>query len=64
MIRLNLRKIRREQNLTMQELAKRSGVSYVTIANAEAGKAVNVTASTAIKLADALHCSLDYLFCR
>lgn len=64
MQRLNLRKIRRMRDLTMQELAKRSGVSYATIANIEAGRTWNINAATAIALCDVLHCSLDDLFCR
>lgn len=64
MQKLNLRRIRRMRDLTMQELAKRSGVSYATIANIEAGRTVNINAETAIALCDVLHCTLDELFCR
>ena len=64
MIKTDLRRIRRARDLTMQELARMSGVSLATINNIESGRASNITASTAIKLVNALNCSLDLLFCR
>lgn len=49
-----LQKYRIEAGLTQEELAKKSGVSRVTIANIERGSQSFIKSSTIIKLADAL----------
>lgn len=58
---MNLKRIRLEQELSVPDLVKLSGVSRRTIQQAEL--ADNCRVDTAIKLADALGVSLDEL-CR
>lgn len=58
---MNLREIRKSQNLTVPELSRLSGVSVRTIEDLE--KRGDGRVSTLIKLADALNVSLDQL-CR
>ena len=58
---MNLREIRKSQNLSVQELSRLSGVSVRTIEDLE--KRGDGRVSTLIKLADALNVSLDQL-CR
>ena len=58
---MNLKKIRLEQNLTMKKLSELSEVPLRTIEDIERFDRCKV--DTAIKLADALHVTLDQL-CR
>ena len=58
-----LRKQRIEAGLTQEQLAKKSGVSRVTIANIERGSQTFIKSSTIIKLADALKVSPQVLLC-
>lgn len=58
---MNLREIRKSQNLSVPELSRLSGVSVRTIEDLE--KRGDGRVSTLIKLADALNVSLDQL-CR
>lgn len=53
---MGLAELRKSKNLTQRELAKRSGVSNVTIADYERGvkDTRNMTLRNAIRLADAL----------
>lgn len=53
---------RKSCGMTQFELAKAAGVGRSTIARMEADEAVDVRASTLLKLASVLHCSLDDLF--
>lgn len=55
----NLRRIRKEKNISRERLAVESGVSYPTIAKVELGRDLYIT--TAEKLAGALGVSLDEL---
>jgi transcriptional regulator with XRE-family HTH domain len=52
---------RKRRRLTLHELGRRSGVSYVTIARIEGGK-MSPTVTTLEKLAAALRVSLRDLF--
>lgn len=58
---MNLREIRKKQNLSVPELSRISGVPVRTIEDLE--KRGDGRVSTLIKLADALHVTLDHL-CR
>lgn len=58
---MNLREIRKSQNLSVPELSRLSGVSVRTIEDLE--KRGDGRVSTLTKLADALNVSLDQL-CR
>ena len=53
---MGLAELRKSKNLTQRELAERSGISNVTIANYERGDrdTGNMTLRNAIRIADAL----------
>jgi transcriptional regulator with XRE-family HTH domain len=57
----NLRTIRKSKNLTQYELADLTGIGRVNITRYELGTS-NVPMKNAIKIADALDCTLDDLF--
>lgn len=57
-----LKEAREAKNMTQQELADRSGVSRVTIALIESGKAKNILSSTILKLAKALEKPVEDIF--
>lgn len=59
---LNLRAVRRHQDITQDELAKKSGVSRATISYLESGAATDAAVSTLTKLASALGISVRELF--
>ncbi len=52
-----LKDLRKERNMTQEELAEKSGVSRVTIADIERGIMRSTTIGTLKKLADALEVS-------
>ena len=58
---MKLRKIRKEQNMSVPDLSRLSGISVRTIEDLE--RRGDGRVSTLIKLADALHVTLDHL-CR
>ena len=58
-----LKNKRKELGLTVKELEKKSGVTFVEINNIELCKN-KPTAKTLLKLADALHLDFDDLFFR
>lgn len=53
---------REEQNLTQEELAKKSGVSRNTISGLETGTNINVTYEVMEKIAKALNQKVAVLF--
>src|SRR5262252_2931106 len=55
-----LRELRARYDWSLQELAERSGVHYVTIHRAEKGS-TRITAPVVIALAKTLHVTTDYL---
>ena len=59
----NIRKKRLEYDIEQQELAKRIGVSKMTISYYESGMRVPTVANL-VSIADALHCSIDELLGR
>lgn len=58
---MGLAKLRREANLTLHQLAAKSGVNYQKIWQIEHGviKPENIAVKTATKLAKALDCEID-----
>lgn len=58
-----LKKYRIAAGLTQEQLAERSGISRITIANIERGSQSFVKSSTIIKLADALKVDPQVLLC-
>lgn len=58
---MSLRTVRTAAGLSQTELARRIGATQSSIADWERGKCFPKT-GTAIKLARALHCSLDEIF--
>lgn len=59
----SIKKKREEYDLEQQELAKRAGVSKAMICSIESGTRIP-SLSTAIAMADSLHCSIDELIGR
>ena len=57
-----LRKIRLQKKMSQQELAAASGVPQGVISDIESGVTRNPRVDTAIKIANALGCSIDELF--
>lgn len=57
---MNLRKLRREQGLTIKQLADKAGVAYVTAWSAENGEN-NPSYATLKKLAEALGVTVSEL---
>lgn len=58
-----LKKVRIAAGLTQSQLAEKSGISRVTIANIERGSQTFIKSSTVIKLADALKVNPQVLLC-
>ena len=58
-----LKKYRLEAGLTQEQLAKKSGISRVTIALLESGKQTVTKSSTIIKLAEALNVEPQDILC-
>jgi transcriptional regulator with XRE-family HTH domain len=56
-----LRKVRRDQDHTQQELGALAKINYTTISRIESGEAKQVYADTVMELAKALDVSADYL---
>lgn len=58
-----LKEVREKHGLTQEELARKSGISRVTISMIESGKSSCVKTQTLLKLADALgERHLNYFF--
>lgn len=57
----NLRRIRREKDMTQNDLASASGVSRATICNIEKGKAKTILSTTLLQIAAALGVTVDEL---
>ena len=61
MLAKNLKKLRQQNKLSQEKLARLIDISYNTIAKIEAGKAKNPTFDTLSKLADVFGISMDEL---
>lgn len=59
-----IRKARREQDLTQQQLGAKAHVNYTTISRIESGDYTKLYATTVYDLASALDVSLDWLYGR
>lgn len=57
-----IRTARKNARITQENLAKMVGVSRATITRIETEESPNMTIYTALKIADALNVSMDYLF--
>lgn len=62
MINNNLSEVRKDKGLTQEELAEKSGISRVTIANIERGAVTNLKISTMLSLANALDSTVEEIF--
>lgn len=55
-----IKQLRKQQNLTQQQLANKVGVTYIQIGRYETGKS-NASADVLQKIASALHTTTDFL---
>ena len=62
MVNNNLSEVRKDKGLTREELAEKSGISRVTIANIERGAVTNLKISTMLSLANALDSTVEEIF--
>lgn len=62
MVNNNLSEVRKDKGLTQEELAEKSGISRVTIANIERGVVTNLKISTMLSLANALDSTVEEIF--
>ena len=62
MVNNNLSEVRKDKGLTQEELAEKSGISRVTIANIERGAVTNLKISTMLSLANALDSTVEEIF--
>lgn len=62
MVNNNLSEVRKDKGLTQEELAKKSGISRVTIANIERGAVTNLKISTMLSLANTLDSTVEEIF--
>src|SRR5215471_13848135 len=53
--------VREVRGLSQQDLAQRTGLKVQNISRLEKGHRVHVRSDTLLRLAEALHCSSDYL---
>lgn len=61
-MRNKVKKIRHEQNITQEELAKKANVSRTILSHIETEKDINVGFNTLRKIADALGYSINEIF--
>lgn len=60
MLKDRMKSLRNEYGISQQELADRTGLTYAAISMYERGLR-DPSTETIIKMADVLHCSVDYL---
>ena len=56
-----IQELRKKKDMTQEELAQKSGVSYTTLIKIERGSVQNPTVKTIKRIADALDASVDLL---
>ncbi len=61
MLAENIKKLRKQHNLSQEELAKEAGVTYSTLIKLESGANKNPTIKTLQQIATALEVTLDEL---
>lgn len=64
MIGNRIKEAREAANMTQTELAEKVGISRVSLSRIETGETPNTSVYTAIRIADALGVSMDFLFLR
>lgn len=63
MVGQRIKAVRIERGLTQEKLAEIVGMSRTALGKIENSKVLNMSAYTAVAIADALGISLDYLLC-
>jgi len=61
MLAENIKKLRRRQKISQEELAKKAGITYSTLIKLESGANDNPTIKTIKKISDALNAKIDEL---
>ncbi len=61
MLAKNIKKLRKLQKLSQEELAKKADITYSTLIKIESGANENPTIKTIGKIASALHVTIDTL---
>lgn len=61
MLAKNIKKLRKQQKLSQEELAKKADITYSTLIKIESGANENPTIKTIGKIASALHVTIDTL---
>ena len=61
MLASNIKRLRKQKNISQEKLARLADISYNTVVKIEAGKANNPTFETLSKLADTFGISIDKL---
>ncbi len=61
MLRQNIKKLRKQSKLSQEELARKAGVTYSTVAKVEGGASKNPTLGTLKKIAGVFGVGLDEL---
>jgi transcriptional regulator with XRE-family HTH domain len=64
MLAQNIKKLRKQHNLSQEDLAKKAGITYSTLIKIESGVNKNPTLDTMRRIADALEFSIDDLIGR
>ena len=61
MLSSNIKKLRKQHNLSQEQLAQKAGITYSTLIKIESGNNTNPTLDTLTKLAGVFKISLDEL---
>lgn len=61
MLAMNVKKLRKQKQLSQDKLARLADIPYNTLVKIESGKSNNPTFGTLLKLANALKISIDEL---
>ena len=61
MLSSNIKKLRKQHNLSQEQLAQKAGITYSTLIKIESGNNKNPTLDTLTKLAGVFKVSLDEL---
>lgn len=63
MVGQRIKELRKARNMTQTELCEKCGITRTSLWKIESGDVPNMSAHTAIALADALGVSVDFLLC-
>lgn len=63
MVGKRIKEARKRLNMSQNELAEKVGISRTALLRIENSETLNMTAHTAVALANALGITLDYLLC-